>query len=161
MRVTSLPTTPYSLLAMTFPSRLWLDTVHGDQESHVTEGGMFSCTVWVAARQSLPVCEFYAKPTDDRHNQTQSLYLRQKSKQHFLWVLVGLNFFLHISLYKKRCTQSTSQHTCHSRYCLFPRLSVLEGSSHGCVQLKACSRLSPDQPCRDNQVRWSNGPPGP
>lgn len=109
-----------------------------------------------------PVCNFYAKSTDDRHHQTQCLYFLQdssqgrQSKQDFLWVLVWLNINIYFFTYifvQRRCSWSLFQHICDSAATARSHASLLAGCSHGCVQHDACSRLSPDQSSRDNQVR--------
>lgn len=106
-----------------------------------------------------PVYKFYAKSTDDRHHQTQCLDFLQdssqgrQSKQDFLRVLVWLKIFYIYFYTKKMQPEHFPVHLGLHRHCPFPRLSLLEGCSHGCVQHKACSRLSPDQSSRDNQVR--------
>ena len=164
--LSALSTTCYLFLAMTFHSRPWLGMA-------VSMSTMrFTCYrrryVFPPAprcgKTISPVCKFYAKSTDDRHHQTQCLYFLQdssqgrQSKQDFLWVLVWLKNFYMYFYTKKTQPEHFPAHLRLHRSCPFPRLSLLECCSHGCIQHKACSRLRPDQSSRDNQVRWSNGP---
>lgn len=154
--------TPSSLLARTFHSRPWLDAVPEHQDSDVIEGGMFPCTLWVVARQSLPglwiLCKIHRWQTQPNPKSV----LPSEIQARLLMGTSLINLFFYIYIYtKKMHPEHFPAHVPLQRHCLFSRLSVLEGSSHGCVQHKACSRLSPDQPSKDNQVRWSNGPPGP
>lgn len=159
MGVTSLSTAPYPLLATTFHSRPWFDTVHEHQHRWY-RGGMFSCTL-LSCGKTISPCLWILCKIHRWWQQNPKSVFPSEIQARLLTGTSLIKFFPPICLYKEDAPRAFSSTPALQKCCLFPRLSVPEGSSLSCVQHKACSRLSPDQPSRDNQVRWSNGPPGP
>lgn len=146
---------------ISFQALSWHGCFHEHHEIHMLQKAvctMFSCLLRDVQDNLCPVCKCYAKSTNVKHHQTQCLSVLQdssqgrQSEQDFLWVPVRLKIF-NIYFYTKPLqSEHFPVHLQVHRWCPFPHLSLLQGCSHGCIQHKACGRLSPEQSSRDNHI---------